>query len=172
MARYFYAVIAVVFLLSSTPVFSQKQTKAEKQKIQQAMLHRVVIDSQYFEFIPQYAFSMGGKSRYVTDFFIKISKTKIESYLPYFGVAYHADLGATQSPLEFTSTDFTYSIADRKKGGWYITIEVKDSYESKKLVLEIFESGTASLQITSSNRQPMHFDGYVQEVKEKKETGS
>ena len=169
MFKYFYAVIAACFLFSFNPAISQKQTKAEKQKIQQEKIYRAVIDSQHYEFIPQYAMSMGGKNRYVTDFFIRISKTKIDSYLPYYGVAYQAEYGSTKSPFDFTSTDFKYSVTDRKKGGgWDITIEVKDARDTKKLLFNIFENGTASLQIISNNRQPMNYNGYVREVKETK----
>lgn len=165
MTGYFYTIIAACFLFSSNSAFSQKQTKAEKQKNQQEKIYRIVIDSQHYEFIPQYAIPMSGKNRYITDFFIRISKTKIDSYLPYYGVAYQADFGSTKSPFDFTSTDFTYSVTDRKKGGWDILIEVKDPKDSKQLRFTIFENGSASLQIISNGRQSISYDGYVGEVK-------
>lgn len=168
MAKYFYSVFIACILFSSNSVFSQKQSKTEKQKIQQEKIYRIVIDSQHYEFIPQYAIPMEGKNRYITDFFIRVSKTKIDSYLPYYGVAYQADFGSTQSPFDFTSTDFTYSVTGRKKGGWDILIEIKDSKDSKQLRLTVFESGSASLQIISNNRQSISYNGYVQEVKEVK----
>ena len=165
MFKYFYAAIVACVMLSCNHA-PYKQTQQTKDSAQQQKIYNAVINLQQYQFIPQYANSATGRNRYITGFSFKISKTKIESYLPYFGVAYQADLGSNKSPFDFTSTNFTYSVTDRKKGGWDIIINVNDAGDFKKFYFNIFENGTASLQVTSNNRQSISYTGYVQAAKE------
>lgn len=165
MIKYFYAVIVICFLFSFQS-FSQK-SKTEKRKIQYEKIHNAVVDSQHYEFIPEYAISMNG-NRTITDFFVKVSKTELRSYLPYYGVANQVDYASNSSPFDFTSTNYTYSVVDHKNGGWNITIDINDSKYSKRLLLRVFENGKATLQVMGSNWEPMSYNGYVQEVKEMK----
>ena len=75
MSKYYFSFIISFFLLSFTSAFSQKQTRAEKEKLQQEKIYHAVVDSQHFEFVPEYAVSMNG-NRYITDFFVKYQKIK------------------------------------------------------------------------------------------------
>jgi hypothetical protein len=153
----------VCLIAPNSQVFSQK-SKSEKKKMQYEKLQHAVVDSQLYEFIPQNSIPMGGRSQSLTDFSVKISKIKIESYLPYFGVSQSVDLASSNSsPYDFTSTDYSYSVAgNSKKGGWDITIVINDSQDSKKMFFTILKNGTATLQVTNNNRQVMTFNGYVQ----------
>jgi hypothetical protein len=162
------AVCALLAISAANPCFSQK-TKAEKKKEKAALIKSIVVDSQHYVFEPQTALPTTGGSRSLSyGYQLLVSKNKIESYLPYFGRAYTADYGSTQSPLEFNSTDFTYTLTDRKKGGWDIKIEYKDTKDGVKMMLTVFDSGSASLQVMSNNRQPISFNGYVEAVKPSK----
>lgn len=164
-----FVIICLFAFTSFNESFSQ-DAKAEKKKQEAAKIKSVVVDSQHYVFLAQTAIPMGLASRQLTyGYEIVISKTKVVSYLPYFGRAYTADYGATTSPLDFTSTDFTYSITNRKKGGWDVMIETKDVKDTKKMAFTIFENSAATLQVTSNNRQPISFNGQVEAVKPKKE---
>jgi hypothetical protein len=63
--------------------------------------------------------------------------------------------------LRFTSTDFQYVATPKKKGGWDIVITPKDVQDPRQLTLRIFDNGTASVVVTSYNRQPISFNGYI-----------
>jgi len=121
-----------------------------------------IIEAQNYVFKAQTALPTSGATRQLTsDYDLRISKDTILSDLPYFGRAFTAPLNPSEGPLRFTSTDFKYSVADRKKGGWNVTITPKDVQDPKQISMSIFDNGTASVVVTSYNRQPISFNGYV-----------
>ena len=147
-----------------------QDAKADKKKQQAATIKSVVVDSQHYVFLAQTALPTSGSTRNLSfGYDVTISKDKVVSYLPYLGRAYSADYGSTTSPLEFTSSDFSYTLTDRKKGGWDITLEFKDTKDVKKMQFSIFDNGSATLMVTSNSRQPISFNGTVEAVKPKKE---
>ncbi|MCS3794954.1 hypothetical protein GGD38_000292 [Chitinophagaceae bacterium OAS944] len=56
-------------------------------------------------------------------------------------------------------------MSNRKKGGWNVTITPKDVQDPRQLTMSIFDNGTASVVVTSYNRQPISFNGYVTDKK-------
>jgi hypothetical protein len=77
-------------------------------------------------------------------------------------------IGSSEGGIHFTSTNFEYKVTERKKGGWDIVIKPKDVQAVQEFNFSIFDSGSASLQVNSTNRQPISFNGYVSEKKKKK----
>lgn len=148
------------------PQAMQAQTKKEKQE-QKAAEVRQLVESQNYMFIPQTMLPTGGRSRQITpDFDLRVARDSILSYLPYFGRAYSAPINPTQpGGIQFKSNNFEYTVADGKKGGWDILIKPKDVNDIQQLQLNITESGFAYLQVLSTNRQPISFNGYVTERK-------
>ena len=87
------------------------------------------------------------------------------SQLPYFGRAYSAPMDMKGGGIEFTSTDFAYTLEAKKKGRWSISIEPKDEKDVRQMILSVSENGYASLQVLSNNRDPINFNGIVVERK-------
>lgn len=166
-----YKIAFIIICIFTFASFSLAQdAKADKKKQQADKIKSVVIDSQHYVFLAQTALPTSGGSRNLSfGYDVTISKAKVISYLPYFGRAYSVDYGSTTSPLEFTSSDFSYMVTDRKKGGWDIILEFKDTKDVKKMQFSIFENGSASLMVTSNSRQPISFNGTVEAVKSQKE---
>jgi hypothetical protein len=108
---------------------------------------------------------LGGRFRQLntSEYDLRIAGDSVISYLPYFGRAYSAPLDPSKSGIQFTSTNFKYEQSPRKKGGWNILIEPKDANDVRQLTLLVTESGSASLQVISNNRQSISFNGYVAE---------
>lgn len=92
-----------------------------------------------------------------------IAKDSVIAYLPYYGRAYSVNIGTNDSGIKFTSKDFTYKTEKRKKGGWMIYIKPKDVKDVQSLTLSVGEKGYAVLNINSTNRQPIAFNGYISE---------
>jgi hypothetical protein len=121
-----------------------------------------ILDSQRYVFIAQTALPMGGRSRQLTpDYRMVISSDSVISDLPYYGRAYTAPMGSSEGGIKFTSTKFDYNIKETKKGKWDVIIKPKDATDVREVNLTIFDSGSASVQVTSNNRQPMSFNGYI-----------
>jgi len=121
-----------------------------------------LVESKTYVFKAQTALPMSGPTRTLTsDYDLRISPASIVSYLPYFGRAYVAPTDPSKSALEFTSKDFDYTSTPGKKDGWTITIKPKDYKEVRQMTLSISSEGYATLQVTSTNRQAISFNGYI-----------
>ena len=139
---------------------------AQKDKTDKVAEIKNLVESQRYVFRAQSAMPMSGQTRQLTsEYDLKVTKDTIVSYLPYFGRAYTAPVDPSQGGIQFTSTLFEYTIAPHKKGGWDVAIKPKDNRDVQQMMLNISEAGYASLQVTSINRQPISFSGYITAIK-------
>lgn len=95
------------------------------------------------------------------DYSLRIKSDSVIGLLPYYGQSYSAQINVTDGGLKFSSARFDYDFVEKKKGKCEITIRPKDDRTVQVLFLTVFSDGGAQLQVTSSNREPMTFNGYV-----------
>ena len=125
-----------------------------------------IVDSGEFVFRAQTALPLSGTTRQLTsDYDLKVSKSAVISYLPFFGRAYSISYGAPDGGFNFTSKDFDYSFSSRHKGGWDISIKPKDVADFREFSLSISRNGYGTLQVMTNNRQPISFTGYIAPLK-------
>lgn len=125
-------------------------------------------ESRHFSFIAQTVTPLRGRFRNLTTMYdVKISGDTLVSYLPFFGRAYTATINETESPLNFTSTDFSYTVTPHKKSGWNVVIKPKDNTTVQQYSFTIFSNGTASLNVINTSRDPISFNGYIKEENKK-----
>jgi hypothetical protein len=128
-----------------------------------------MIDSQHFVFAAQSVNPLRGGYRSLTsEYDVSISKDKMVSYLPYFGRAEIAPLDPTKGGLDFTSTNFSYTVAPRKKNGWDVVIKPKDNSDIQQFLFTIYDNGTANLNVNSTSRDPISFNGNIQKEEKKR----
>lgn len=154
--------IKIAFILIPILLFG---CKAEKNVTKQELIDNInqKIEVQNYTFIPRTAIPMGGKSINLNySYSLKVSKDTINAYLPYFGRAYIAPSPTEDGGIKFISTDFTYTISDKKKDMWDVNIETKDGTRKYKLRLDIGETGYATLSVQDNNRQSISFYGKVE----------
>jgi hypothetical protein len=123
---------------------------------------KALVESGNYLFIPQTALPIHGQVRQLTaDYDLTITKDKIVSALPYFGRAYTA-VDPTKGGMDFTTKQFDYTIAPRKKGGWEVVIKPKDLKEDvRQLYLTISQDGYTTLRVVSDNRDPISYNGSI-----------
>ena len=144
----------MLFVILSQSV--QAQTRQENKKVEVKRL----IESKEYVFLAESATPLSGSViRLTSIYFLKINKDSLDSHLPYFGVAFRAPMGTTESPLSFTSTDFDYSMKESKKAGFQIKIRINNPSDPDLLMLSITSSGFATLTVNSMHRQPISFYG-------------
>lgn len=97
-----------------------------------------------------------------------VTKDSVEAYLPYYGRAYNATMNPDDSGIKFKSKKFSYKADKRKKGSWIISMNFKDTKDAQSMTLNVSENGYATLNVNSNNRQPISFNGYLSESKERK----
>ncbi|MGZ3923274.1 MAG: DUF4251 domain-containing protein [Flavisolibacter sp.] len=149
--KHLLSLFAVV--LSSTFSLAQQPDKEQVKSF---------VESKEFTFQARTVIPMTGGSRQLTsEYDVRFLGDSVISYLPYFGRAYTGGYGSDNGGIEFTSTKFDYKAKARKKGGWDITIRPKDAKGVEEMDLTISDDGSASLRVTSTNRQPISFYGVV-----------
>ncbi|MFV0420439.1 MAG: DUF4251 domain-containing protein [Dysgonomonas sp.] len=120
------------------------------------------IESGDYKFIPQKAIPMGASPVNLSyTFSLKVSKDSIDSYLPYYGRAYIAP-SPTDGGIKFVSTDFNYTISEKKKGMWDISIIPNDNQKRYRLSLNVGETGYGTLTVQDTNRQSISFYGVIE----------
>ena len=91
---------------------------------------------------------------------MKVNPDTVRAYLPYYGRAYVAPMNPSEGGIKFTSTDFDYQVAPgKRKGNWQVNIRTRDTGREIFLYFDIWENGTARLNVTDTNRQPISFQG-------------
>lgn len=121
-----------------------------------------LIESQRYVFTAQSAQPLRGRQVQLTSIYtLWVSRDTVTADLPFFGRAFAAPLDPDKAGIHFSSTDFTYAVMKRKKGGWDIQIRPKDNRDISQLFLSVFANGNASLQVSSRDRENISYQGYI-----------
>ena len=122
-----------------------------------------MVESRRFVFLANSATPVkSGIKQLNADYTLKITPDTIISNLPYYGEVTQPLATSSDGGIKFTSTDFDYKIENRKKGGWEISILIKDVRYDPRMDITIFENGSSSVRVNSSDRQPISYDGEIE----------
>ena len=95
-----------------------------------------------------------------------IGGKKLSVRLPFVGTSHSAEFGGSGT-LEFTSEDFDYTVAPRRKDGWSIKIVTRDTgAEHNQITLNVTRAGTATLTVIQPHRESQVFQGIITAVPE------
>ncbi len=152
-------VIGICFLLSACATQKDKQARLS--------LIDSLVKSNSFKFVAQRANPLRGSLidprilQLNGSYYLKVSKDTLNCYLPYFGVAQQAPYGSSENGIQFITTNFNY---DKKQTGksYEVTIVPKNNDKANKMFLNISESGTATLNVNSNNRDAISFNGTIE----------
>jgi hypothetical protein len=162
-----------VILSGSITITNAQATRKEKQAAKAAKI-KDLLDSRNYVFNATYIIPQRGNSRSTNyGYDLVVSKDTVTAYLPYFGRVTLAPVDPSDGGVKFTSTNFDYTAKQAKNGSYNITITPKDagtqvSKDVRYLRLNVSTSGYASLQVISNNREPISYNGDIQEQKAKK----
>lgn len=93
---------------------------------------------------------------------VKVSGDTVVCDLPYVGQVYNISAATTgQSGMNFISYKSTYTSKPGKKNKLLLTIKTKDLNADRDLSFVFFDNGTATLNITSSDRQFISYQGRI-----------
>lgn len=155
-------VSAAIILLTVMNKTVAQDSKTEKRNQKRIEVHAMV-ESRNFNFVPNSFNSMNGGIKQVTaDYSVKLNGNNLVCYLPYIGRAYIAPINSSDNPMDFTSNSFTYVANPSKNKGWDISIKPLDHKSINQLSFRIFDNGSASLSVTSINRDPITYQGYLE----------
>jgi hypothetical protein len=152
--------IMVTTLLLFRCSSSQKTGKLSSDEIKN------VIDSSQFIFVAERVNPLRGSTRYLTSKYnVTIKKDTIDCDLPYFGRAFQAPIDPLKGGIRFVSSDFSRSINSKNENEWEILFKPNDNADVQQLSFDIFNSGTATLHVTNTHRDPISFYGHIERIK-------
>jgi hypothetical protein len=163
--------IAAISALSLNLSYAQA-AKIDKKAAKAAEVKRLMTSNNYV-FKANYAvpMSMNPGPLNSANYDVTVNEGKLEVFLPYFGRSFAAprDLG-NDGGIKLTTTDYAYTSAVNKKGGWDVMIKPKKTTlntnsDVQQMRLTVNADGFATMYITSMHRQPITFTGFVEEVK-------
>ena len=151
------ALFSIVFFYAC----GTSQKTVEKEKL--AVDIRKAVEIPDFTFKATHAYPPGYKSIYLSPYYdLKVSADTVKVYLPYYGRAYRAPLTPSEGGYRFTSTDFEYGVRKgKKKGNWDLLLTLRDLDRPLVFRLDLWENGTARLDISDADRQSISFQGDV-----------
>ena len=98
-------------------------------------------------------------SRTVTpDFYLELRGDTLRSYLPYLGQV-HAPTLSPSIGLNFEAPVLNYKQSRPKSKYTQIDIDVRTREDSYHYVIEIYDSGEATIRVRPMNSDPISFDG-------------
>ncbi len=125
-----------------------------------------MVDEKSFVFVAQSASPMKGGLRTLSpEYTLMVLSDSVICHLPYFGRSFNAPMNPSDAGIEFTSTDFQYSVKNGKKGGWEITLIPNDVRKFSKVYISISAKGNSSVRVQCTDRDPISFNGYIEERK-------
>ena len=125
-----------------------------------------MVNGKRFTFVATYVNPLRGRTRQLTsEYDVTIKRDSLVSFLPYFGRAYQAPMDPSQGGIQFTSTNFSYDAGTNKNGSWNVIIKPKDYQPVQQFTFTIFGNGSATLQVMSTSKDPISFNGRIEKNK-------
>lgn len=161
-------VLSIIFCLFCSLIMRENIRAQDSLEIKKEQIFSVKdqVINKDFTFNARYALPARSQMRYLAyNYSLRIAHDSLIVYLPYFGQSYVAPMDPANLAIDFTTTDFYYKVDSLKKGEWNITIRPKDQQTVELFILTAYENGKAYLNVTCTNRDPISFNGSLQEKK-------
>lgn len=167
-------VLIAILMLSVVATNAQEEKKSRKEKKAEREAKLVeqtkkLVAANAWHFDATNMLPSKGRSRSLTtSYSVVLKDDKVDSYLPYMGVAYSASYGGTDSPMIFEAPIEKYSVEDGKKGGYIIKFTAKNKNDVINYIFNVSSNGSTSLSVNSTNRQHISYHGDLVPIKEEK----
>ncbi len=161
----------LLFAISSLQAQDTKKlTRKEKKAVREAKQieqTKTVLENKAYVFSATQAIPSGMRSVNLTSSFdARVENDTIFCYLPFYGRAYSAAYGSNQSPMDFTQPIEDYEFEKNKKG-YLVKFSVNNKNDRLNFSFQIADTGSASLSVTSTNRQSISYYGNIEEIEKK-----
>ncbi len=102
-----------------------------------------------------------GSQIVTSDFFLELRHDTLNSYLPYMGQAFRSNYGETDGALNFKQKVLNMKISRPKQKLRRYEIDVRRRQETIHFVIELWDSGRAYINTRMNDRDPISYDGIV-----------
>jgi len=157
-------VINILFILLLIGNYSFAQSKRELRKQEAYLSTKKLVESTKFIFEVNAVTPYGGSRIIAVGEGLLIENNMLYVSLPFIGTS-HVGIIGESNKIEFTNENTEYSIKyDARKKRIYIGFEIEHKGESFTFYLSIFSNGKSNLQILSSSRSQISYDGIIKEI--------
>lgn len=155
----------LTYMNAQEPQKSRKERRAEKQEKRMEEVKNL-LESKEFVFNATHALPMGGGSIYLNySYDVEVKGDTIDSYLPFYGVAYRLEYGGRNAGFDFTEPAKEYTF-EKDDGGYRIEFEIDKGMDNLNYNFHISELGYATLHVISTNRQAITYYGRIDALEE------
>lgn len=167
--------LIILVMLFSVSILSAQETQMthkEKKASKKAELiekTKSLVEAGAWQFDATRMLPSSGRARTLTTSYrVVVKDSLVDSYLPYFGRAYSAEYGSSESPMSFKGEISDIKVEESKKGGWMVTFKTTNKNDRLDLTFFISETGSVNLTVNSTNRQAISYYGDLSEIDMKK----
>jgi hypothetical protein len=157
-------ILIIAFTFSSYAqenIRNRRESRSERKQNKKEEVKNL-LEEKTFVFKPTHAIPMGGGNIYLNHSYdAQLKGDTLTSYLPFFGVAYHAEYGARQSALSFTQPVENLDLKTTKKG-YQVSVDVRNKMDHLTYTFFVSDQGFATLNVNSTNRQSISFYGSIE----------
>lgn len=161
----------LVFSVVALNAQENRKTKKEKRAEREAKLveqTNEILAAAAWQFDATQMLPSQGTSRSLTTSYNVVLKDgNVNCYLPFFGRAYSSPYGGSDSPMTFEAPIEGYGISVGKKGNKTVNFSTKNKSDNVIFTFTISVNGSATLSVTSTNRQHISYYGNLVPIKEK-----
>ena len=157
-----------VFIVVATSLFAQEKSKKQLKDEQRRQLKdhiEAVLNSGTFNFSPGTASAQGYRPVGISSEhnYVKFRPGIVESKLPFYGQTYGSIAFGGDEGISFSGFPDKFTITNNKKN-FRINTLVNSDVNVYKLILTVRFNGKATLSVSSNNRSPMTYEGWISEV--------
>lgn len=161
-AKWLGSLLFLVVLAAGCGVLSQNATERRAEEARVAALTQQRLDARQYRIAIEYMYPTRGASRYVggDSYSLTIDGDKINSHLPYTGVAYQVPYGGGKV-LNFEDTIEEYveeaAASDRR----VFVISTDNDEDFLVYQLTVYDNGKADLLVRAKNREQISYRGHL-----------
>jgi hypothetical protein len=120
-----------------------------------------MVEAKRFVFQAQSLTPLKGSMRTLSPgYTLKVSPDTVVCDLPYIGRSFQAVYGGSDGGMKFEATKFEYTVKEKKKG-WTINITTRGVSGSPKVIISVFDNGTARVVITPTDKESITYNGII-----------
>lgn len=140
---------------------TDKQQGYDKKKEKAEMIDKAVCNRD-IKISVRTAYPKRGRSvPLTTDFELRVKGDSVMSYLPYFGRAYNVPYGGGKG-LNFSGVTEDFKITQPKRDRKHVEFSVKNDEDTYKFHIDIFDNGSASINVMPQQREMISFNGEIE----------
>ena len=129
---------------------------------EQAKAVKAALQERNYQIAVNRMYPSRGASKIVSSgYTVEVRNDSLISYLPYFGRAYDVPYGGGNG-LNFSAPIRNYKESQTKSDLRHIEIDVKNDEDTYLYTLDIFDNGSADINVRSRQREPISFSGQME----------